>query len=169
MAQLIVITFDSEAEAGKVRDAVARLERGGSISLDDSAIVVKDAGGKVHVHNQADRGIRVGAVSGGLIALLLGFIFFPLGGLILGTLGGALVGRLADLGVDQKFVKEIEAAMPAGTSALFLIVRQADPNAAIVALKPFKGKVYHTSLATEAEETLKYVLSDKHIAQTSVK
>lgn len=167
MSQLVVITFDNEAEAGKVRDAVARLERGGSISLDDSAIVVKDASGKVLIQNQTDRGIKIGAVSGGLIGLLLGFIFFPLGGLILGTLGGALVGKLADLGVDQKFVKQVEAAMPAGTSALFLIVRQADPNAAIAALKPFRGRVYHTTLSTEAEETLKRVLSDKQTPQTS--
>jgi uncharacterized membrane protein len=161
MSNLVVITFDNEEEAGKVREAIRRLEHGGLISLDDSAVVVKDSSGKVHVKNQVDRGIIVGSVGGGLIGLMLGFIFFPIGGLIIGTLGGAAVGKLADLGVDQKFVKEIEAALQPSTSAIFLIVRQADPNAAMAALKPFKGTVYQTTLSTEAEETLRRVLSER--------
>lgn len=164
MSNLVVITFDNEEEAGKVREAVRRMEHGGLISLDDSAVVVKDMNGKVHVKNQVDRGVIVGAVGGGLIGLMLGFIFFPIGGLVIGTLGGALAGKLADLGVDQKFVKDIEAALQPGTSALFLIVRHADPNAAVAALKPYKGTVYQTTLSTEAEETLRRVLSERQTA-----
>ncbi len=161
MSNLVVITFDNEAEAGQVREAVRKLEKGGQISLDDSAVVVKDSNGKVHVQNQMDRGVKVGAVGGGLIGMMLGFIFFPIGGLVIGALGGALVGKMADVGVDQKFVKDVEAAIQPGTSALFLIVRQADQNAAIAMLKPFKGTVYHTSLSTEAEETLRRVLEER--------
>jgi uncharacterized membrane protein len=37
-------------------------------------------------------------------------------------------------------------------------VRQADPNAALAALKPYNGHIYHTSLSTEAEESLRRVL-----------
>jgi uncharacterized membrane protein len=165
MSNLVVITFDNEAEAGKVREAIRRLEHGGQISLDDSAVIVKDINGKVHVQNQVDRGIKVGAVGGGLIGLMLGFIFFPIGGLVLGTLGGALVGKLADLGVDQKFVKDVEAALQPGTSAIFLIVRQADPNAAVAALKPYKGTVYQSTLSTEAEETLRRVLNERQTTE----
>jgi uncharacterized membrane protein len=165
MSNLVVITFDNEEEAGKVRGAISRLEHGGLISLDDSAVVVKDTSGKVHVQNQVDRGIIVGAVGGGLIGLMLGFIFFPIGGLIIGTLGGAAVGKLSDLGVDQKFVKEIEAALQPGTSAIFLIVRQADPNAVVAALKPYKGTVYQSTLSSEAEETLRRVLSERQTAE----
>jgi uncharacterized membrane protein len=161
MSNLVVITFDNEAEAGKVRESIRRLEHGGLISLDDSAVVVKDSSGKVHVQNQVDRGIIVGAVGGGLLGLMLGFFFFPIGCLIIGTLGGAAVGKLANLGVDQKFVKEVEAALQPGTSALFLIVRNADPNAVVAALKPYKGTVYQTTLATEAEETLRRILSER--------
>jgi uncharacterized membrane protein len=68
---------------------------------------------------------------------------------------------MTDLGVDQKFVKEVETAMHPSTSAIFLLVRQADPNAALAALKPYKGTLYHTSLSTEAEESLRRVLSDR--------
>jgi uncharacterized membrane protein len=113
MSNLVVIVFDNETEAGKVREALNKLEHQGRISLDDSAVVVKDSSGKIHVKNQMDRGIIVGAVGGSLIGLLLGFVFFPIGGLVIGALGGALVGKFADLGVDQKFVKDVRI-YPAG-------------------------------------------------------
>jgi uncharacterized membrane protein len=161
MSNLVVIVFENEEDAGKVRESVRQLQRQNLLSLDDSAVVVKDANGKVKVQNEMDRGIKIGAIGGGLIGLMLGFIFFPLSGLILGTLGGALVGKMTDLGVDQKFVKEVETAMHPSTSAIFLLVRQADPNAALAALKPYKGTLYHTSLSTEAEESLRRVLDDR--------
>jgi uncharacterized membrane protein len=161
MSNLIVVTFDNEEEAGKVRETVRQLQRRDLISLDDSAVVVKDANGKVRVENELDRGVKIGAVGGGLIGLLLGSIFFPISGLIMGALGGALVGRMTDLGVDGKFVKDVQEAMGPGTSAIFLIVRQAEPNAALTALKPYKGTVYHTSLSTDAEENLRRVLSQR--------
>jgi uncharacterized membrane protein len=159
MSNIVVITFEDEQEAAKVREAARQLERQGLLSLDDSAVVVKDANGKVRVDNEIDRGIKIGAIGGGLIGMMLGFIFFPLSGLILGAAGGALVGKMTNLGVDQKFVKDVETAMHPGTSAIFLIVRKSDPNAALAALKPFKGTIYHTSLDTEAEENLRRVLS----------
>jgi len=161
MSNLIVITFDNEDEAGRVRETVRQLQRQDLISLDDSAVVVKDANGKVRVDNELDRGVKVGALGGGLIGLMLGFIFFPLGGLIMGAAGGALVGRMTELGVDGKFVKDVQEDLPNGSSAIFLLVRQADPNVALAALKPYKGHVYHTSLSTQGEESLRRVLSER--------
>ncbi len=160
MSDLIVVIFENEDEAGKVRETVRQLQRQNLISLDDSAVVVKDASGKVSVDNELDRGVKVGAVGGGLIGLMLGFIFFPVGGLVLGALGGALVGRMTDLGVDQKFVQDVQDAMHPSTSAIFLLVRDADANAALAAFKPYQGTVYHTTLSTEGEESLRRVLRD---------
>jgi uncharacterized membrane protein len=159
MANLVVITFDNEEEASEVREALLKQKE--YISLDDSAVVVKDEEGKVHVKNQTDRGVLVGAVGGGVIGLLLASVFFPLAGLLVGAVGGALVGRTMDLGIDQKFVQDVSEALQPGTSALFIIAREARPDVALATLKPFKGQVYHTSLSTEAEESLRRVLSER--------
>ena len=161
MPNIIVITFDNEEEAGKVREAVRQEEHQGLISLDDSAVVVRDKEGKVHVKNQLDRGVKIGAVAGGLLGLLIAGLFFPVAGLLVGALGGMGVGALADLGVQKSFVKEVSEAIQPGTSALFLIVRHANATAALAALKPFKGEIYHTSLDPEDEENLRRVLEKR--------
>jgi uncharacterized membrane protein len=65
------------------------------------------------------------------------------------------------LGLQKSFVKEVSEALQPNTSAIFFIVREAEPNAAIAALKPYKGEVIHTSLDPEAEETVRRVLSKR--------
>jgi uncharacterized membrane protein len=146
MSHLVVVTFDNAEEAGKMREALRSAERAAHLSLDDSAVIVKDEEGKIHVKNEMDRGVN---------------IFFPLAGLLAGVLGGGLVGKLADTGVDQKFVKEVSEDLQPGTSALFFIVREANPNVALAALKPYKGTVRHTSFPPEAEEELRRILSKR--------
>lgn len=161
MSDLVVITFDEAGAAEKVRDSLRNLEHQGLLSLDDSAVVVKDENSKVHVRNQMDRGVLVGAVGGGLLGLLVAGIFFPFAGLIGGALAGAVVGKLADLGVDQKFVHQVAVDLKPGSSAIFFLVREANVDAAVAALRPYQGAVYHTSLAPEAEEELRRILKKK--------
>jgi len=161
MSHLVVVTFDNPEEAGKVRETLRSVQRGDYLSLDDSAVIVKDEEGKIHVKNETDRGVKIGAIGGGLLGLLLGGIFFPLAGLLVGVIGGGLVGKLADTGVDKKFVKEVSEDLQPGTSALFFIVREANPNMALAALKPYKGTVRHTSFPPETEEELRRVLSKR--------
>lgn len=161
MSHLVVVTFDNPEEAGKVREALRSVQRGDYLSLDDSAVIVKDEEGKIHVKNETDRGVKIGAIGGGLLGLLLGGIFFPLAGLLVGVIGGGLVGKLADTGVDKKFVQEVSEDLQPGTSALFFIVREANPNMALAALKPYQGTVRHTSFPPEAEEELRRVLSKR--------
>lgn len=161
MPNLIVITFDDMDEAGQVRESLKKLEKSGSLSLDDSAVIVKDENGKVHVKNQMDRGVKVGAVGGGLLGLLIASIFFPVAGIVVGVLGGMGVGALADMGIQKSFVKEVSESITNGSSALFVISRGGDPNAALAVLRPYKGTVYHTSLDPEDEESLRRALKDK--------
>jgi uncharacterized membrane protein len=161
MSNLVVITFDDAEEAGRVRDTLRSAQRADYLSLDDSAVVVKDEKGKVHVKNELDRGVKVGAVGGGALGLLIGSIFFPLAGLLVGALAGGLLGSAADLGIQKSFVKEVSEDLTPGTSALFVLVRDANPEVALAALKPYKGTVRHTSLSPEAEQELRRILSKK--------
>lgn len=159
-SSLIVMAFDSEDEAEKVREALVSGKKQGLIQIDDAAVVVKDATGKVHVKNQVSRGTWTATGVGGLLGLLIGTIFFPLGGLVMGLAGGALVGRMMNLGVDGKFVKQVEEEIQPGTSALFILAGNADPTGALAILRQFEGRVIQTNLSSEAEESLRRALGD---------
>jgi uncharacterized membrane protein len=154
MASVTAVTFDDMEQGPQVREALKELEKQGQLSLDDAAVIIKDADGKFKVHGQMDRGVKIGAGGGALIGLLLASIFFPIGGIILGALAGAGIGASANIGIDKKFIKDIQAAMPNGSSAVIIYARHGNPTAVRAALEPFHGKVYQTSLDTEAEEAL---------------
>jgi len=160
MSSLIVLAFENEDEAGKVHEALVQGNKEGVLQIDDAAVVVKDADGKVHVKNQVARGTWTATGVGGLLGLLLGSIFFPIGGLIFGLAGGALVGRMMNLGVDGKFVKDVEAEIKPGTSAIFVLIKSNNPTAELAILRQFNGKVLQTNLSSEAEESLKKALGD---------
>ena len=158
MSHLIAIVFEDIDEAGRVRETIRKGQHADYISLDDSAIVVKDENGKIHVKNQMDRGLAIGTVGGGFLGLLLGGIFFPVAGLLVGAAGGALVGASMDMGIQRKFVQQVADDLQPGTSALFVVVAQADPNIALGILRQHKGTVYHTSLDPDQEQRIRDAL-----------
>ena len=159
-SSLIVLAFDSMDEAEQVHEALVRGKKEGMLTIEDAAVVVKDAEGKVHVKNQVSRSTWAATGVGGALGLLIGSIFFPIGGLVLGLAGGAVVGRLMDLGVDGKFVKDVGEQIKPGTSALFVLVKGENPAAEVAILRPYKGHVLQTTLDSDAEQAIRDALED---------
>jgi len=164
MSNLIVIVYDDPDGAKAMRDTLKSVQHMGKISLDDSAVVVKDADGKVHVKNQLDRNVKIGAAGGGFLGLLLAGIFFPVGGLVIGAIAGGLIGASTDSGINHKFVKEVSEEIKPNSSALFVIVRDADPAIALSAVRQQQGtgKLYQTTLSGEEEEQLRKAIEKGH-------
>ncbi|NIM95135.1 MAG: DUF1269 domain-containing protein [Anaerolineales bacterium] len=142
-----------------MKETLSKLERADYIGLDDSVVIVKNEEGEVHVVDEVDRGVKVGAVGGSFVGLLIAGFLFPIAGLVLGGLAGAALGKMAHTGIDKNFKEEVTEALEPGHSALFLMLREgSDADFAVSALKLYKGKVYQTSLSKEAEEELERVL-----------
>lgn len=160
MSELVVLTFDDTEQAGEAFESLKKMQHSGQLKIDDAAVIVKDESGKVHLKNQLDTGVKMGAIGGGLLGLLLASVFFPLAGLLIGALGGALIGKTLHMGVDQDFVKDVTESLQPGTSALF-VMGSGEPAAVRAALQPFQGTIYQTTLPPEAVDALKQALKNK--------
>jgi uncharacterized membrane protein len=157
---LIVVAFESQDEAEKVLGSLKAQTKYDNISFDDTAVVSKDAAGKVHIQNNVSHGTMTATGIGALLGLLLGGLLFPLGGLLIGAGGGALIGRFMKLGVDGDFVKEVSASLQPDSSALFVLVRDANPAVVRAVLEEHQGKIIQTTLSPEAEESLRKALEE---------
>jgi uncharacterized membrane protein len=157
MSNLIVIGFENEADAFEMRAALAKLQTQYLIEMEDAVVVTRDAKGKVQLH-QAMNLTAAGAASGGFWGMLIGILFLnPLAGFAIGAGSGALSGKLADIGINDPFMKELGATLTERTSALFVLVRKSTPDKVLEALKPFagKGRVLQTSLTKDKEDELR--------------
>jgi uncharacterized membrane protein len=157
VSDLIVIVFNDEQQARDALGTLRKYEHEGVLSLKDTAVLTKDAHGKVHVKNEASSATETGAVVGAVLGPLLAFMF-PVVGIAIGALGGAAIGALLGDGVDRGFVKEMTTSLEPGKSALFLVIQDVNP-AVFDALKPFSGKVYQTTLSEDVEDRLTRALA----------
>jgi uncharacterized membrane protein len=159
MSTLAVIGYNDIFKAEEVRLSLMKMQRDYLIDLEDAVVAVKDQSGKVKLH-QAVNLTAAGAVSGGFWGSLIGLIFLnPLLGLAVGAGAGAVSGALSDVGINDKFMKDLAAAMKPGSSALFVLVRKATPDRVLEELKGTGGTVLKTSLSHEDEAKLQVALS----------
>ena len=157
MSNLVVLTFDNETDARDALKSLREMEKMGQVSIEDTAVVVKDRSGKVKVDNEVSGAVETGAVVGGTLGLMISFLF-PVAGIAIGLGGGALVAKLMETGVDGNFVKDLSNELQPGTSALFIVGRGSNHAVVLRALEPFKGTVYQTTLDPDLENELKRVL-----------
>jgi len=157
VSNLVVITFDNETDASACLRSLRDMEKQGQMSIEDTAVVIKDQSGKLKTINEASGAVETGAVVGGMIGVMLSFLF-PIAGLVVGIGGGALIGKLLNTGVEGQFVKDLGEELKPGMSALFIVGRGSNHEAVRAALEPYKGNLYQTNVSSELEDELRRVL-----------
>jgi len=159
MSNLVVIGYDDPYKAEEVRLKLRKMQKDYLIDLEDAVVAVKNEKGKVKLH-QAVNLTAAGAVGGGFWGSLIGLIFLnPLLGAAVGAAAGAVSGALTDVGVDDKFMKELAATMTPGSSVLFVLVRKATVDKVLDEMKGAGGKILKTSLSHDDEAKLQAALS----------
>ena len=146
MSTLVAIAYDDPYRAEDVRLTLRKMQRDYLLDLDDAVVAVKDDKGRIRL-DQPHNLTGAGAVGGGFWGALIGLLFMaPLLGMAVGAAAGAISGALTDVGLDDKFVKELAGTMKPRSSVLF-------------ALKGTGGKILRSSLAHEDEAKLQRALS----------
>src|SRR5262245_41710231 len=122
MATLTVWKFNTPYGAEDAERTLEGLQKQELITIVDAAVVSWEEGKRKPKTRQANSLTGVGALGGAFWGLLFGLIFFvPLLGLAVGAAAGALTGSMADVGIDDGFIKEVRDNVSPGTSALFLL------------------------------------------------
>jgi len=142
-----------------MRDRMLSLQKQQLITIEDAAIMWKDADGKPRLTQLNDMA-GVGALGGAFWGMLFGLLFFiPVIGLALGAATGAIVGSMSDVGIDDKFIKQVGESITPGTSALFLLTSHAVLDKVLEQTKDLKYDILQSNLSQDDEDRLRAAIS----------
>ena len=150
--RLLILTFDDPYRAEEARTALRRLEDTGALTLTNAAVVVHPVNGPRRISldiNQTQDGLRKGQLLGLILAGLSHV--FPL--IPLGTAVGVLYGKLTST-VDLSFLKKRVKDLPAGSSALLMLVQQSEHLKVAETLHSFHPKVDYTEVPLEVQHEI---------------
>ena len=159
MSTLVAIVYPSEQKAEEVRSVVFDLAKRYLIKFNDIVIATRDDKGRVKL-NQLINTTASGAAGGSFWGLLIGLIFLnPLLGVVAGAAGGAISGALTDVGINDKFMKDLGSSLKPGDAAVFVLVQDMTADKVLAEIKQHGGTVLHTSLDETRENVLREALA----------
>jgi uncharacterized membrane protein len=154
MSNLVVVGFDEPQKAEEVRLKLQQLQAEYLLDLADVVVARKDEMGKVKLHHHAGDMIARDVVYPGFCGSIVSLI-------LLNATTGAGSGALNDIGINDRFMKELIAALIPSSSALFVLTRSPSPNREklLEEVKGLGGKILMTSLSHEDEARLQAALN----------
>ncbi len=156
MATLTVLKFHTPQGADQMLNQIKSLQKQELITVHDAAIVTWPEGKKGPKTRQLTNLAGIGALDGAFWGLLFGLLFFvPLFGMAIGAGMGALGGKLADYGIDDDFIKNVQSQVTPGTSALFLMTSGAVRDKVAEQLKGQEFELIASNLSKEQEDELR--------------
>jgi uncharacterized membrane protein len=161
MGDLLVVAFNDEFKAERVRLDLLQMQHEHLVDLEEAAVLVHKKDGKVKLHHVTHFTVPV-ALGGGFVGSLIGLMVLnpavALVGMVTGAGLGAAIGSLKEVGIEEKFMEELGSHLKPGTSALFIVAKKAKPEVILKELKRFGGKVLQTSLKHDDEDKLRAAL-----------
>ncbi len=157
MATLSVLKFNDPYGADRVLVALQGMQERELITLEDAAVVSWPEGNKKPKTRQMHGTAGAGATWGAFWGFLFGLIFFvPFLGAAIGAGMGGMTGALADVGIDDDFIKQVRDKVTEGTSALFALTSGATaPDKVVDELRAYDFEIISTNLPEEQERKLR--------------
>jgi uncharacterized membrane protein len=140
---LVGVSFDNVFRAQEFLLAAKSLDASGHLNLVDAVMILKDASGKVQVHETVDLDTARTAVTSALWAGLLGLLLGgPIGwaaGLAVGAGAGAVTAKVVDIGIPDHWVDWFRKAVRPDTTTIALLVEHLDRDALVAEAARFTG------------------------------
>ena len=154
MEKMLVVVFDSESKAYEGTNALAQLDRDGSITVHAGSVIKKNAEGKTVVLKTVDD-YPLDTLGGTAIGSLIGLLGGPYG-VIVGAAMGTLAGATSDLyrsGVSAEFVDDVSAILIPGKYAVVADISEEWTTPLDVKMEKLDGLVFRTArLDVEADQ-----------------
>jgi uncharacterized membrane protein len=181
MSTLVVVGFKKDMyRATQVLNRLIEMDYDWAIDLRDAVAVYRDYSGKLRVDQSyqttTGEGAAVGGLFGSLIGLTIGAITAPFtagasAAVAAGAVGGGVLGATVggvdatwwkeDYGISDDFVKEVGARVQPGDSAIFALLRTADPVFVAAQFSEYGGTVLSSTLTPEQSKKVQAVLEGK--------
>jgi uncharacterized membrane protein len=167
MQNLTVAGFRGRYRASEVLAQLQQLEWEGSLDLADAVAAYRTDDGRLRIDQSINPTTKEGAAMGGVIGAMLGGLLaapFTAGAstavaaAAVGTsaLGMGTIGAVAGAvdassfkelyGVSDEFVEEVGGLIQPGDSAVFAVIRTADPEAVVEKFRGYGGTILRTDL-----------------------
>jgi len=161
MATLTAWKFDSAGGAENALGLLERMQKQELIQINDGAYVYWEEGKKKPKTQQLHNLKGAGALGGSFWGLLFGLIFFvPLLGMAVGAAMGALSGSMADVGIDDDFIRSVRDNVTPGTSALFVMTSNVVVDRVLEEFKNSGATLLSTNLSHEQEAKLREAFAE---------
>jgi len=166
-AHLWAVAYDDMQRAEEVRGEITNLawdpgRAGKYLFLYDIAVVVRHLDGSFTVDRQPFAGVA-NILACSAVGFLAGLVVAaPLSGATVGAvLGGAgTVASAAAAGISEQFIRDVEALMKPGTSALFILDDAGDMQVILHAIQGLGGRVLKTNVQPERARLIQSTLSE---------
>ncbi|HMF18836.1 MAG TPA: DUF1269 domain-containing protein [Gemmataceae bacterium] len=165
IGHLWAIGYDDMERANQVREELAKFgwdkgQAGKDLILLDVAVIVRHPDGSFTYDRKPFRAVA-NIVGCSVVGFLAGLVLAaPITGATIGALvGGAGTAATTYAGIGADFVKEVEALMNPGTSALFVLDDEGDMDMILHTIRGWGGKVLKTNVDVERAKLIQSTLA----------
>jgi len=158
---LWAIGYDDMQRAEQVRDEITRIGWDEHyLLLSDVAVVVRHPDGSLTVDREPFPAVA-NIVACSAVGFLAGLVVAaPLAGAAIGAaLGGAGSSAAATVGIGDDFIRDVEAMMKPGTSALFVLDNEGDMDVILHTIRGLGGTVLKTNVDVERAKLIQTTLA----------
>jgi uncharacterized membrane protein len=152
---------DDEIEGAEhLRTQIAKLAERHCLILRDTAVAVRYCDGSLTLNGEpfvAPVNLRSHSFASFLAGLALGAP--PLTGAAVGAWEGCAGRCTTGVGIDDEFIREVEALMKPGTSALFVLDDEGGMEEILHSIHGLGGKVLKTNVDVERAKLIQFTLA----------
>lgn len=161
MSTMTVWKFPTADGAGRASATLRELEAQGLLKVLDAATVSWEDGRKRPKTTQMHNLAGAGAFGGMFWGALFGLIFLnPLLGAAVGAAAGAASGSLADVGIDDDFIRSVREGVAPGTSAIFLLTTDVVTDRVAERFAGQPVELVRSNLSREQEDEVRRVFDE---------